>query len=663
MDNDGSESELTFFTKLRRKIIGAPRDIRDPGIFHKLALIPLLAWIGLGADGLSSSSYGPEAAFRAIGSHTYLALFLALATAITVFIISFAYMRIIEHFPNGGGGYVVATQILGKKTGVVSGCALIIDYILTISVSIASCSDALFSYLPMEFHKFKLLFSGCLIIMLIILNIRGVKESVTFLAPIFIVFVVTHIILIGYGVFSNIWAIKPIVQQVNSGFRGDLSAIGGLGVFLIFIRAYSLGGGTYTGIEAVSNGLQIMREPKAETGKKTMLYMASSLAITAGGIFICYLLLKVIPCEGKTLNAILADSLFGQWRWGYWLALITIFSEGALLIVGAQAGFIDAPRVMANMSVDSWFPHRFASFSERLTMQNGVLIIGGAALALLIYTHGSISALVVMYSINVFLTFSISQFAMSWFFIKNRKKEANWKRHLSICVIAFILCITILTITVFEKFREGGWLTLVITLFLIVLCYLIKNHYSKVSRGTKKLDVLLSGIADMPSEININNAPTDKRDMTAIQLVSGYNGFGVHSFLSIARSFPGLYKNFVFISIAIVDQDLFKHEEKIEDLKNKVTQSLEKYVELARKFGFPAEYRIGVGTDVVDIASKLCEEVSSEFRRSTVFTGQLVFETENFYHKMLHNETAFSIQRRLQWKGISNVILPIRIKL
>ncbi|MDD5529559.1 MAG: APC family permease [bacterium] len=663
MDKDGSESELTFLTKLRRKIIGAPRDIRDPGIFHKLALIPLLAWIGLGADGLSSSSYGPEAAFRAIGSHTYLALFLALATAITVFIISFAYMRIIEHFPNGGGGYVVATQILGKKTGVVSGCALIIDYILTISVSIASCSDALFSYLPMEFHKFKLLFSGCLIVMLIILNIRGVKESITFLAPIFIVFVVTHIILIGYGVFSNIWAIKPIAQQVHSNFRGDISAIGGLGVFLIFIRAYSLGGGTYTGIEAVSNGLQIMREPRAETGKKTMLYMATSLAITAGGIFICYLFLKVIPCEGKTLNAILADNLFGQWQFGHLLALITIFSEGALLIVAAQAGFIDAPRVMANMSLDSWFPHRFASFSERLTMQNGVLIIGGAAIALLIYTQGSITTLVLMYSINVFLTFSISHFAMSKLFIKNRNKEAKWKQNLGICVVAFILCITILGITVFEKFREGGWVTLLITSLLIVLCYLIRNHYSRVSGGVKKLDVLLSGIADMPSEININNAPTDKRDMTAIQLVTGYNGFGVHSFLSIARSFPGLYKNFVFVSIAVVDQDLFKHEAKIEDLKNKVTQSLEKYVELARKFGFPAEYRIGVGTDVVDIASKLCEEVSSEFRRSTVFTGQLVFETENFYHKMLHNETAFAIQRRLQWKGISNVILPIRIKL
>ncbi|MDD2891203.1 MAG: APC family permease [bacterium] len=662
MNKDGSESELTFFTKLRRKIIGVPRDIRDPSIFHKLALIPLLAWIGLGADGLSSSSYGPEEAFKTLGSHTYLALALVLATALTVGIISYAYSRIIEHFPNGGGGYIVATHTLGERAGVVSGCALVVDYILTITVSISSCADAIFSYLPLEFQHFKFLFAGFLIVLLIILNIRGVKESITFLAPVFIIFLITHAILIGYGIFSHIGKLAPIVQDVHSGFTKDLSTIGGLGIFLIFIRAYSLGGGTYTGIEAVSNGLQIMREPKVNTGKKTMLYMAISLAITAGGILVCYLLVKVIPVEGKTLNTVLADMLFGHWKFGHWLALITILSEGALLMVASQAGFIDAPRVMANMAVDSWFPHRFAAFSERLTMQNGVLIIGGAALALLIYTHGSIATLVVMYSINVFLTFSLSEFGMSRFFIKNRKKEIKWKQHLSVHLTGLTLCLTILTITVFEKFHEGGWITLLITLCLIILCYLIKYHYSRVSRGMTKLDVLLPGIIDMPSEININKAPTDKRDMTAIQLVSGYNGFGVHSFLSIARSFPGLYKNFVFVSIAVVDQDLFKHEEKIEDLKNKVVHSLEKYVELARKFGFPAEYRIGVGTDVVDIASKLCEEVSSEFRRSTVFTGQLVFETEKFYHKILHNETAFAIQRRLQWKGISNVILPIRIK-
>src|SRR3954467_12929264 len=133
---------------LRRALFGAPRNVRDPKAFHKLSLIALLAWVGLGADGLSSSSYGPEEAYRQLGEHTGLAVFLAIAMAATVFIISYGYSRIIERFPSGGGGYVVATQLLGRRTGVISGAALLVDYVLTITTSISSGADAIFSLLP-----------------------------------------------------------------------------------------------------------------------------------------------------------------------------------------------------------------------------------------------------------------------------------------------------------------------------------------------------------------------------------------------------------------------------------------------------------------------------------------------------------------------------------
>ena len=437
---------------------------------------------------MSSSAYGPEEAFRALGSHTYLAVFLAIATAVTVGVISYAYSRIIEHFPHGGGGYIVATHMLGERAGVVSGCALIVDYILTITVSITSCVDALFSYLPPEFHRFKIPTASMLIVFLVILNIRGVKESIVVLAPIFAAFVISHVVMLGYGIFSHLGSLTAVATDVHESLADDLSTLGGLGILLLFLRAYSLGGGTYTGIEAVSNGLQIMREPRVQTGKRTMLYMACSLALTAGALFLCYLLVEVQPLHGRTLNAILADSLFGERGIGHWIAVITILSEGALLLVAAQTGFIDAPRVMANMAVDSWLPHRFASLSERLTMRNGVLMIGIAAFVILIYTHGSISDLVVMYSINVFLTFSLSEFGMSLFFWKNREKEARWKQQLCIHLIGLTLCLTILTVTVAEKFREGGWLTLVLTSLLIGLCYMIRRHYSTVRTQLMQLD-------------------------------------------------------------------------------------------------------------------------------------------------------------------------------
>ncbi|HEX9078790.1 MAG TPA: APC family permease [Desulfuromonadaceae bacterium] len=658
MESENKAGNGSIYSKVMQTIFGAPKHLKDTHLFHKMALIPVLAWVGLGADGLSSSAYGPEEAFKALGSHTYLALLLALVTGLTVFIISYAYSRIIEHFPHGGGGYIVATHLLGEKSGVVSGSALLVDYVMTITISIASCVDAMFSYVPQGFHHYKVPFSCFLILVLIVLNVRGVKESVTVLAPIFMVFVVTHIIMLLYGVFIHADRFAPVVSDFGGGLRHDVSTIGLFGILMLFMRAYSLGGGTYTGIEAVSNGLQIMREPRVQTGKRTMLYMATSLAFTASLILLCYLFLALKPVEGKTLNAVLADALFSKWPMGGAIAFITIFSEGALLLVAAQAGFVDGPRVMSNMAIDSWLPHRFAALSVRLTMRNGILLMGIAAIALLFYTRGSVDALVVMYSINVFITFSLSQLGMSRFFIGRRKEDPQWLRHLAVHLVGLVLCVSILVITIFEKFTEGGWITLLITSLVIGLCYLIKAHYVRVRQAVTLLDEQL---LDFPTSGPVNNAPLDKNAQTAIQLVSGYSGFGVHTLLSIVTTFPKTYKNIVFVSVAVVDSGSFKGAEEMEALEASVKASLEKYVDLARRLGFSADYRMTVATDVVESAIQICQEVAEEFPRSTVFTGQLTFRLEKFYHRMLHNETAFAIQRRLQWGGLTTVILPIRV--
>ncbi|MDD5244473.1 MAG: APC family permease [Syntrophorhabdaceae bacterium] len=658
MEQDPSEQQRSLFEKIKRTIIGTPHNINEPSIFHRLSLIPILAWIGLGGDGLSSSSYGPEEAFRTLGPHTYLAIFIAIASAITVIIISYSYTRIIEHFPHGGGGYIVATHTISKNAGVISGCALLVDYMLTITVSLVSCGDAVFSFLPLSFHHYKLFFVGFLIILLVILNLRGVKESVIILAPIFILFVITHVLLIGYGFTTHINQVKPLVGEIRNNFQAGLASLGGIGLLAIFLRAFSMGAGTYTGIEAVSNGMQIMREPRVKTGKRTMIYLATSLAITAGGLLVCYLLFRIRPEEGRTLNAILSEEIFKNWPFGSWVALVTILSEGALLAVAAQTGFIDGPRVMSNMAIDSWLPRRFASLSERLTMQDGVLLMGIAALILLLYTHGSITALVVMYSINVFVTFSLSQFGMARFFVKNRNRDKKWKQHIVIHIIGLMLCLTILSVTVYEKFGEGGWVTLAITSVIIGLCYLIKRHYTKVRQSIRHLEKTLS---DIPPSEEYNNNPVRPKDMTAILLVGGFSGFGLHTLLSVVKNFPNVYKNYIYISVAEVDSGSFKGIAEMEALKKSAKEGLEKYVKITRIHGFPADYRFDIGTDVVDSVTELVEKTVKEFPHSTVFTGKLVFKHENPFQRILHNETAFAIQRRLQWDGIATMILPIRV--
>ena len=177
----------------------------------------------------------------------------------------------------------------------------------------------------------------------------------------------------------------------------DASPSVGFVVLLIFCRAYSLGGGTYTGIEAVSNGLPILREPRVATGKRTMLYMAVSLAFTAGGILFCYLLWRAAPEEGKTMNAVLLDRVFGAWTMGRWPVGAMAdgpdaYVRGRPALRGGPDGLHRRPRVLSNMAVDSWVPHRFAQLSERLVTKHGILIMGISSALLVIYTRGKVSS-------------------------------------------------------------------------------------------------------------------------------------------------------------------------------------------------------------------------------------------------------------------------------
>jgi K+ transporter len=247
---------------------------------------------------------------------------------------------------------------------------------------------------------------------------------------------------------------------------------------------------------------------------------------------------------------------------------------------------------------------------------------------------------------------------MATFFFRNREKDKAWKRHIAVHIIGLILCLTILVITVVIKFEEGGWLTLLITSGVIVLCYLIRRHYTKVRRGVRQLEEILS---ELPKGSQPNNEPLDTKEATAILLVRGYSGFGLHVWLSVVREFPKLYKNFIFVSVGEIDSGSFKGIAEIDALKKSVESDLTKYVRLVRSYGFPADYRMEIGTDVADTATGLCESLVKEFPRSTVFTGKLIFREENPFQKLLHNETAFAIQRRLQWNGITTVILPIRV--
>jgi amino acid transporter len=645
--------------KLKTLLLGGRRDINDPNLFHKVSLVAFMAWVGLGADGLSSSAYGPEDAFKGLGTHLELVPFLALGTGLTVFIISYAYSRIIEHFPYGGGGYVVATKLLGAPFGVVSGCALLVDYVLTISVSIASGADQIFSFLPLSWHWIKLPFEAASIILLIFLNLRGVKESVTVLTPIFLFFVVSHVVLLGAALFTHVGQAPAVVAQTREGLRSGVTLLGVMGLFKIFARAFAQGAGTFTGIEAVSNGVQVMREPRVQTAKRTMVYMATSLAVTAAGLLLVYTLVGVRPQEGKTLNAVLSESL----GFGTWFMVAICVAEAALLVIAAQTGFIDGPRIMANMAHDSWLPHRFSSLSERLTTHYGILLIGGAALATLFSTGGNTDKLVYMYSINVFVTFSLSELGMCKFWITERKRHADWWRHLPVHATGLILCSSILALQISEKWMEGGRETAAITAGLIALCFIIKAYYRRVQVKLSLISADKLAPADMISDRALKANPALHRDRrTAVLLVGGYNGLGVHSVLTLYRMFPDEFPQIVFVAAGVLESGNFKAQEDVERLKGETHSALNRYIELANRLGMAASCRMSIGTDPVEECQKLCSDLAKDFPRSAFFAGKIVFQKPKWYHWILHNQTAQAIQQRLEWDGMPMFVLPVRVR-
>lgn len=654
-----------YIKKLRTFIIGEPRNPLDSNIFHKLSLISLFAWVGLGSDAMSSSSYGPQEAYLALGEHVYLAIFVAISIILTIFVISTSYSQIVELFPTGGGGYLVASKLLSPSLGMLSGCALLIDYVLTISISIASGVDAVLSFLPAGWQAIKLELAFFVILVLILLNLRGIKESVLFLIPIFALFLIAHVILIIYALYFHAANLPTVANNTSNNIHNVISGIGLSGLLLIIIHSYSMGAGTYTGIEAVSNAVPVMREPRVQTAKRTMHLMSISLAFMAAGLLISYVLYNVAYEPGKTLNAVLFENVTKPWgTFGTYFVIATLISEAGLLFVAAQTGFIDGPRVLANMALDRWVPTKFATLSDRFVTQNGVLIMGISALIMVSLTQGSVSHLVVLYSIAVFITFILSQAGMvrHWWEVKTKVKD--WKKRLVVNGIGLIMTIVILVSVILVKFSEGGWITLFIIGAFAGVVLIIRRHYDYVSGLIAELN---AKIIVYPSNIYItkNDTPgeVNLEDKTAVLLVNGFNGLGMLALSSIFELFGGVYKNFVFVQIGVIDAGVFKGVEEINRLQTTINKDVDKYVKLVSSYGYHAESYTTIGTDVVDEITKLAPDVLKKFPNAVFFGGQIVIPNETIFSRWLHNYTVFASQKKLYAKCIPFVVLPIRVDL
>ncbi|MHB9154957.1 MAG: hypothetical protein ACYC5N_04590 [Endomicrobiales bacterium] len=382
-----------------------------------------------------------------------------------------------------------------------------------------------------------------------------------------------------YALLANTGTFSGTAAAVAADAHRTYAHLGLTGMLLLFLRAYSMGAGTYTGIEAVSNGVSAFREPKVETARRTMLYMMVSLAVVVCGVMLLYVLLGVRPRSGKTLNAV----LFG-------------------------------------------------------------------------------------YSINVFITFVLSQLGMVRHWHGVRSTEPAWARKMAVNGVGLMLSVTILVSVVVIKFHEGGWITLSVTAALIGIVAGIKNHYRRVARLLRALDDLsrvdimlqLSGDA-RPSREDGAEPEFDPKAHTAVILVNGFNGLGLHTLCNVLKMFKGVFRNFVFVQVGIVDVDAFKSAEDIERLRAGIRTDVNRYVDLMRSRGYYAQGVELAGVDVVDEVIKAVPGLQERYPSSVFFGGQLVFPESLFFHRWLHNYTVFALQKRFYHYAIPLMLVPVRL--
>lgn len=382
-------------------------------------------------------------------------------------------------------------------------------------------------------------------------------------------------------------------------------------------------------------------------------------AFTASGIILLYLLWGAKPTHGETLNAVVFHAILGDSSFGKIGLLITLILEALLLFAAANTGFLAGPSVLANMAVDGWIPNRFRHLSTRLVIQNGLILFGIFSLLILYWSKGKVSLLVILYSINVFITFSLSLLGLCVYWATRRQAGSpHWKLRLGFSFFAFFITSSILCITLYSKFKSGGWVTILITCTVIGVCLLIKQYYNFIARKIAALNRDLSPPVHL-EQTQLLEVDFDKP--TAVIFIGKSIGVGMHTFLCVLRLFPKHFSNFVFVSAGIVDVSSFSGKQALEQMQTDVNSILQYFVSYCHQNGLASVAYAGYGTDTVEELSKLADDITEKFPNSIFFASKLIFEYDNLITRFLHNETAITLQRHLHSMGKELVILPVKI--
>lgn len=452
---------------LKRLLIGRPLKSTEAGE-QKLGKLKALAV--LSSDALSSIAYGTEQILLVLVTVSATAMWYSLPIALCVLILLFAlnlsYKQIIYSYPHGGGAYVVSRENLGKNAGLVAGGSLLVDYMLTVAVSVSSGTDAIISAVPSLF-PFAVPIAVVLVIGVTIINLRGITESASILAIPVYLFVFSIIVLIFTGLIKLMLGIDATHETASVGTH-----VQGVTVFLL-LRAFASGSASLTGIEAISNAVPLFKKPQAKNAAKTLTIMASLLGFFFLGITVLAFMYGTVPELKVTVLSQIAENVFGRNFMFYFIQATTAL----ILVLAANTGFSAFPLLAFNLAKDKYMPRMYLARGDRLGYSNGIITLAIGSIVLIILFKGKTELLVPLYSVGVFIPFTLSQSGMiiKWW----RERSEGWKKKLAANLLGAIISFTVL-IVLFLTRIESVWPVFIFLPIMIYVFHRTRSHYVKL---------------------------------------------------------------------------------------------------------------------------------------------------------------------------------------
>lgn len=454
---------------LKRVLIGKPLKTMDEG---GQALTKFKALALLSSDALSSVAYGTEQITTVLITLSAAALMYQLWVAALVLVLLFAitlsYQQIIRAYPSGGGAYVVATTNWGQNAGLVAGGSLLVDYMLTVAVSTTSGTEAITSAIP-ALSPYSVLVSVLIVIGIMLLNLRGMRESAAFLTIPVYFFIVMILVMVGVGLYNI--ATGQVTYHAAAGLGAPVQGM----TLLLFFRAFSSGSSSLTGVEAISNAVPNFKAPKRHNAATTLAIMAGILAIFFAGITYLSYYMGIRPESSQTVLSQIATGVFGHGVLYYLLQL----STALILAVAANTGFSAFPILAYNLAKDKFLPHAYLDRGDRLGYSNGIISLAVGAIVLIFIFHGQTTLLIPLYAVGVFVPFTLSQSGMiiHWF----RVREGWWLGKAAINLLGALISLILVIFLLFLHFGNV-WPYLIIMPLLLMMFYRIHQHYINVAR-------------------------------------------------------------------------------------------------------------------------------------------------------------------------------------